>query len=521
MEFLAYVNDVRDYIKKIIDRNEINYNKAFSIMNQYKKDMESSQINLINNNNINNINSQNQDKTTLKKNYLNISGNYLQNSAPNIPGGKTTPKYSSNILNKKDNFFNNNNNKSLDVNSADNHNQYNNQNQINNNNNNQNTDGKPISIKFINNNIHHYVINNQNQNHGQTPIANLNQKNNLNSPSNNNNNLQDKDNNYNYQNNNLNKPKEQKPDKKNKKINAFRNVAKPQTAMGTINASNFNSNKDVRTNNIKIPGRENIKMQENNINNNNNLDNYNYINKTPNTPHNKNLFKNSYDNIINNYSQQMQPGMLNKFNIKQISINSNDKSPINRATRGSLSLHSTINKNNNNNIQYSRPSSNNDKKQQQLNRDRERDRSNNSNKDNININYNNNNNNNPTIIASIKRTPSSNSLVKSLTRNYSKQIVGNENNINNNNNSINQQRVFLNMNRQTPKNYSSNSLDLKNGEFIRNSYTGLNLNMVSGNNNNSNSGIGIGISSGIEKKQSNQKYLNANNLNIKSPTLNR
>jgi hypothetical protein len=470
----------------MVDRNEINYNKAFSIMNQYKKEMESSQ-NIINNNNINN---QISDKTIGKKNFLNVSGNYLQNSASNI-SGKTTPKYSSNILNKKDSFANvnnsNNNIKNIDSNTT------------------ENPDGKSISIKFINNNIHHYVINQGQQN--QSGNLNPYKPNSPNSPSNNinmnnNNNNQQENNNSNnfyYQNNNnlnnLNKPKEQKPEKKTKKINSFRNVAntntntKPQTAMGTV-TTNYNSNKDIRTNNMKIPNRENIKMSENNLEN--------YINKTPNSPHNKNLIKNNYDNIMVNYSQPMQPGMLNKFNIKQINVNNNDISPINRATRGSLSLQSTINKNNsslifskdnNNNNQYSRPSSTNNKKQQQ-----NRDRSNNSVKDNYN---------NPNIIASIKRTPSSNSLVKSLTRNYSKQTFGNENN-NNNPNNPNQQRAFLSVNRQTPKNYSSNSLDLKNGEFVRNSYTGLNVNMV-----------------GIEKKKNNQKYLNANNLNIKSPTLNR
>jgi hypothetical protein len=493
LEFLAYVNDVRDYIKKMVDRNEINYNKAFSIINQYKKEMESSQ-NIINNNNNNNIN-QISDKTIGKKNFLNVSGNYLQNSATNI-SGKTTPKYSSNILNKKDSFapYNNSNNniKNIDPNSA------------------ENPDGKSISIKFINNNIHHYVINqNQQVQSGNLNTYKPNSLNSPNSPSNNINNNQQENNNSNnfyYQNNNninnLNKNKDLKPEKKSKKINSFRNVAnintnsKPQTAIGT--GVNYNSNKDLRTNNMKIPTKENIKMSENNLEN--------YINKSPNTPHNKNLIKNNYDNIIVNYSQPMQPGILNKFNIKQINVNNNDISPINRATRGSLSLQSTINKNNSslifskeNNNQYSRPSSTNNKKLQQ-----NRERSNNSVKDNYN---------NPSIIATIKRTPSTNSLVKTLTRNYSKQPVGNgnvnvneNNNKNNNNqNNPNQHRAFSNMNnRHTPKNYSSNSLDLKNGEFVRNSYTGLNVNMV-----------------GIEKKKNNQKYLNSNNLNIKSPTLNK
>ena len=198
-----------------------------------------------------------------------------------------------------------------------------------------------------------------------------------------------------------------------------------------------------------------------------------------------------------NYSQQMQSGLLNKYGIKQINLNNNDISPVNRASRGNMGIQSTLNKNNSSfrfsnkdaNNQSSRPSSTNNKNKQNLNSNNfvgnNRERSNNSVKENYN---------NANIMATIKRTPSSNSLVKSLTRNFSKPTVGNENM------QHNQQMGFLNnMNRQTPKNYSSNSFDLKNGEIVRNSYTGINV-----------------------VKKNNQKFISGNsNLNIKSPTLNR
>lgn len=519
LEFLANVNDVRDFIKKMTERNDISYNKAYNIMNAYKKEMENNtqlQNNMNNNSNNNNIegNLKLVDKmgkrfpSNLTNNFVNQ--NLVNNS--NAASGRTTPKYSSNILSKnKDSATNNLK-------------QVNNSNQatpiLNNEiNQNENIDNKGnISIKFINHNINHFIISNpsstSNNTNSSTNAAEgyLNAKKISNSSNNNNGSLiqQMKSTGSNFMSLNnpmqspVSKDSQQKPEKKSKKINAFRNVAKPQTALG----NQFNTaNKELATksNLNRIPNNNNIRVPEN-------YDSY--LNKTPNTPNNMQIYgtnvnkinnnnnnKNNYDNIMVNYSQPIQSGLFNKYNIKQLNINNSEFSPVNRATRGSISLHSTINKNTNNNslrfskkenqIQYSRPSSASNSKNKPSNNNHLRDKSSNSMKDPYN---------NPSIIATIKRTPSTNSLVKSLTRNYSKPTVGNDKGNSNATNNAN--RGYLNINRQTPKNYSG-SIDMnKNGEFVRNSFN--NVNMI-----------------GIEKPKTGNKLMNSNNLNIKAPTLNR
>lgn len=500
LEFLANVPDVRDFIRRMTERNDISYNKAYNIMNAYKKEMENN-AQLQNNINNNEANLKLVDKmgkrtpSNLSSNPLNQ--NFVNNS--NVPSGRNTPKYSSNILSKNKESSTTNNNIKL----------------VNSNNlptpvlnNNENIDSKGnISIKFINHNINHFIISNNNTanpNNSNPADGYLNGKK---SSSNSNNasliqQMKSTGNNFMGLNNPGQTPvakDSQKPEKKSKKINAFRNVAKPQTALG----NQFN------TANKELVNKSNL----NRIQNNNNMrvpENFDsYLNKTPNSPNNNmqnygtnnnNNNNNNYDNIMVNYSQPIQPGIFNKYNIKQLNINNGEFSPVNRATRGSVSLHSTINKNTNNNslrfskqenqIQYSRPSSASHSKNKQGGNNQPRDKSTNSMKDAYN---------NPSLIATIKRTPSTNSLVKSLTRNYSKPAVSNEKG---NANVAANPRGFLNINRQTPKNYSG-SIDMnKNGEFVRNSFN--NVNMI-----------------GIEKPKTGNKLMNSNNLNIKAPTLNR
>jgi hypothetical protein len=512
LEFLANVNDVRDFIKRMTERNDISYNKAFNIMNAYKKEMENQALlqNNINNNNSNNeANLKLVDKigkiipSNLSSNFVNQ--NFANNS--NVPSGRNTPKYSSNILSKnKENKIKliNNNNLPTPI--------------FNNNENNENyLDSKGnINIKFINHNINHFIISNNNNNGKSTNAAEdhlNNAKKESNSSSNNHNPSslieQMKSTGSNFMKMNVNNPSQssiakdsQKPEKKSKKINAFRNFAKPQTALG----NQFNTaNKEIATKSSinRVPyNNNNIRVPEN-------FDSY--LNKMPNTPNNNmqnytfNLNNNNNnincDNIMVNYSQPIQPGIFNKYNIKQLNINNGEFSPVNRSTRGSINLHSTLNKNMNNNslrfsqqenqIQYSRPSSASNSKNKPSGNSQFRDKSSNSMKDPYN---------NPSIIATIKRTPSTNSLVKSLTRNYSKPAIGNDKG--NGNPNANNPRAFLNINRQTPKNYSG-SIDMnKNGEFVRNSFNNVNI-------------------IGIEKPKTGNKLMNSNNLNIKSPTLNR
>lgn len=535
LEFLANVNDVRDFIKKMTERNDISYNKAYNIMNTYKKEMENNA--LMNNQNSNNEANIKLVEKTGKRTPSNLSSNYVnQNFAnnSNAPSGRNTPKYSSNILSKNKDSANNikliNNNSTNKPTPVLNSNVNNNENNAN-----ENLDSKGnISIKFINHNVNHFIISNNNPNANEGYLNNAAKKAGINNSNNHNNNSssliqQMKSTGNNFMNNINNASnqaqsplgKDLQKEKKSKKINAFRNVAKPQTALG---ANQFNTaNKDLANkSNLNRIGNNNtntLRVQEN----------FDYLNKTPNTPNystnisnnnnntnNKNInFNNNnknYENIMVNYSQPIQAGMFSKYNIKQLNINNAEFSPVNRATRGSISLHSTLNKNANNNnslrfskeqnqIQYSRPSSASNSKNKASNNPI-RDKSSNSNKDPYN---------NPSIIATIKRTPSTNSLVKSLTRNYSKPAVGNEkgnsnygNNVGNNfgNNVGNNARGFFSINRQTPKNYSGNIDMNKNGEFVRNSLN--NPNMLA-----------------MEKPKTGNKLMNSNNLNIKAPTLNR
>ncbi len=457
------------------ERNDISYNKAYNIMNSYKKEIEANAA-------MNNTDKYGKRASSNLSSGIYNNQNNINNS--NISSGRNTPKYSSNILNKKPENLNAANNLKLLNNNVNN--KENNENNLN-----DNVDNKGnISIKFINHNINHFIISNNNNSNG-----------NLNNSKTANQNLNILPGaNFSGNNNNPQSPSggvkdSSKPEKKSKKINAFRNVAKPQTAMGN-QFNNFNKEVNSKSNLNNLN-----RIQNSNIGNNNNIrlpDNFDMnLNKKPNTPNNQNFgVNNNYDNIMVNYSQPLQPGIFSKYNIKQLNINNSEFSPVNRISRGSLNLHSTINKNNTNNnnnslrfsnkdnqIHYSRPSSasNSKNKQNKNNNNHLRDRSSNSMKDPYN---------NPSIIATIKRTPSTNSLVKSLTRNYSKHAVGNENMPNSNNH-----RGFLNINRQTPKNYSGNLEMNKNGEFIRNSYNSINM-------------------MGIEKPKTGNKMLNSNNLNI-------
>jgi len=515
------VNDVRDFIKKMTERNDISYSKAYNIMNAYKKEMENNAAQHQNNNMNNNIQNNNEannlklvDKMG-KRTPTNLSGNFVNNSNASL--SHNTPKYSSNILSKNKEggatnnikLVNNSNNLLTPI--------------LNNNENNpnENIDNKGnINIKFINHNINHFIISNNGNNSSGNNTAegypNSNKAGGINSSKNNSSLIQQMKStgsNFMNANNALQSPlakDSQKPEKKSKKINAFRNVAKPLTALGNQFSNVNNKELAIKSSNLNRIPNNNIRVPEN-------FDSY--LNKTPNTPNNNiqiygsnggNNYKsnNNLDNnnIMVNFSQPIQPGIFNKYNMKQLNINSGEFSPVNRATRGSISLHSTINKNMNNNSlrfskqenqnQYSRPSSASNSKNKPSNNSHLRDKSSNSMKDQYN---------NPSIISTFKRTPSTNSLVKGLTRNHSKPTVGNDKGNSNPNapNNPNNAKGFLNINRQTPKNYSG-SIDLnKNGEFVRNSFNS-NINMI-----------------GIEKPKTGNKHMNSNNLNIKAPTINR
>lgn len=481
MEFLASVNDVRDFIKKMVDRNEISYNKSFNLMSAYKKEAENNLVL-----NMNNVQVTPKIESSIKNSPINVSNQYLNHNVyNNNSSGRTTPKYSSNFLNKKETLTSINNIKLLNPNTISPPNA-NNENFLN-----ENIDSKGnISIKFINNNINHFIINN---NPNATADSIINPK--LN-PNFNGINVNNSVNNLNNQNKENQKPKNKK------KLNSFRNISKPQTALSNQFVSN--PAKDIKTNlmnklasgNIGNNNQNNSNSVNKNIKLHENLDQF-YI-KSPSTSNNMNSPNiNNLDNIIVNYSQPFHSGIYNKFNIKQLNINNEEYTPVNKATRGSISLHSTINKSstyssslrfskeniNSINNNYSRPSSASNKNKTPV----IRDKSSNSMKDSYNANSN------PSIISTIKRTSSTNSLVKNLTRNYSKQAVSQDKS---------HPKAFLNINRQNPKTLTG-SLDLnKNNESVKNSINAATLN-------------------GLEKNKNSGKILNPNNLHIKAPTLNR
>ena len=300
---------------------------------------------------------------------------------------------------------------------------------------NENLDNKGnISIKFINNNINNYIINNQDDYNNPNPKL------------------------FSY--NNFIKEKE-KPEKKNKKINAFRNVANPQKSTNFYNAD-----------------------KDNNIPNNLNISDKNdlFLNKPSKSPNTNNI-----DNILVNSSTPLQHGIFSKFPVKQFNL-SNEYNSLNRLSREDINLNSSkitkninvsssLNYKTNLEAQISRPGTSLNLK----GKNHSRDKSNNSYKEL----YNNKN-----LIATIKRTPSTISLTKTFSNNYNKQSGSIER----------KQKSIDNILRLTPtnipKNYSSKFDIMKNGEFLRNSLNNVNI---------------IGIN----------KSKTGNNLNIKAPTINR
>jgi len=478
-------------------RNEISYDKAYSLINAYKKQIESNSMNKNIYNNESNLKLVDKSIKQTPTNFSNNPINHYNLNKSNTPSGRNTPKYSSNILSKKENSGLNNNTK---LGNSENNGFSTGVNNNENNNINEDIDNKGnISIKFINHNINHFIISNNNKSEGyQNPKQQSNNSIILNKP--NANNIINFSNNFQSQ---LPRDSQQKPEKKSKKINAFRNVAKPQT----VQSNPFiNTNKELSS---KSNVNDNLNRIQNSKNNIKNPDYFDmYQKKNSNTPNNQNYGTSNYNNVMVNYSQQLQPIIFSKYNIKQLNINNGEFSPVNRVSRGSMGLHSTLNKSNNNNslqfskqenIQYSRPSSASNSKNKPIN-NHIREKSSNSLKEPYN---------NPSIIATIKRNPSTNSLAKSLTRNYSKpSFVAENSNVNNNNNSSSRGVLNLNkpgvvnFNRQTPKNYSGSLDRNKSGELARSSLNSLNM-------------------IGIEKPNTGNKIITSNNLNIKAPTLNR
>lgn len=182
LEFLAYTSDVRDYIKRMTDNNEISYPKAVNILNSYKLTREN--LNKTSNHNQNQIPIKNLATPTVKNvkdnsykilkderldyNYVSSSHNIkrIPTNTSHVLGqeDKNISKYSSNLISQKensrilDNNTNNNNNSSRYIN---------NQNEMKNSYdliNKQNIlkkeqEKQNINIKIINNHINNYIVN--------------------------------------------------------------------------------------------------------------------------------------------------------------------------------------------------------------------------------------------------------------------------------------------------------------------------------------------------------------------------
>lgn len=79
LEFLSNVNDVRVYIPKIVDNNEINYSKALKIINEFHETKNDNENNKSNNRIFECKNKEN-DKIIIDNNLLKKSNNIFDNS---------------------------------------------------------------------------------------------------------------------------------------------------------------------------------------------------------------------------------------------------------------------------------------------------------------------------------------------------------------------------------------------------------------------------------------------------------
>ena len=108
LEFLSYVPDVRDYIKKIVKNNQIQFDKVSKVIKDYnqmlKKNKISEEINFLFGSFINDNNNNNNN------NYNLSSKNFLRKS-------KSTKNNNNNkiVITSKKNIYNNNNNNNNDV----------------------------------------------------------------------------------------------------------------------------------------------------------------------------------------------------------------------------------------------------------------------------------------------------------------------------------------------------------------------------------------------------------------------
>jgi hypothetical protein len=352
LEFLAYVTDVRDFIKKMTDNNEISYPKAVSILNSYKMSREN--INRSNNENKNPISTKSSTPTIknikdytykilkderLDYNYLNNQNNLKRSETNNSkilqPDDRNIPKYSSNLVSQREKS-------QLPLNSTSlNTNRYlSNQNEMINSydqlekqsNLKKEADKQNINIKIINNHINNFILN----------------------PN----------------------------DKKIKSINTFRN-----SNVAPTNQSQTNMEK---TNNIQVISRSNNNIdflknsQQGQIKPNNNVKNLN-INLDSNTGSSNEI----RSNIMKN-SQILKSGLNKTINTNQINPNVKYSSLIDNNSKNSYNF---------NNYTYNtsqstvRPSSAIGLKAKHT-----RDSSNNSNK-------------NENIYSSMNRTPSTKNLI--------------------------------------------------------------------------------------------------------------
>ena len=369
LEFLAYVPDVRDYIKRMTEKNEISYSKAMNVMNSYNVNSQSESYKNISLHSPVMSSSQNKNKNIKDYIYKSInqgaspySNNVDNNQHANNNQGddKESVRYSSNLTrdrstNKGISSISNNNPYTYTPNSNSNSNV-----NINDKTKKDPNDKQNINIVLINNHINRYIINQQ-----------------------------EALNNQRESNNSANLNAEQM--KKHKSINTFRS-----------------------SNNSNQPLNQQYQQDVMHRSNNNYQSSYqNALNRS--------------NNNIDNPQNQMSNYMHNKFNVKNLNVNtgaevkspvlknssssSNSKGITSNSNMGSsMSKYSSLidthnhNNNQNNNQNSSRPSS-----AIIIKGRHNRDASANSYK-NENVNQ----------YAPITRSPSSQNVPQSLNRNNSK-----------------------------------------------------------------------------------------------------
>ena len=312
LEFLSLVPDVRDYICKMVNNNEISYNSAMNVINDYNEMLKRKQKN----------------ENEKDENIIDNNNEISDSSENNLV-----------FINKKNNNNNTNN--------------------TNNTNNNLNNEKRQqININIINNNITNYIYDNNATTNNKNQEKKENINNNINYPEN-------KTQNNKFNPNSIiasvNRPEISqeipslssliKEQKKNKSTNSMKNISgnKEKNIKNHLNIKigQHNTNSKIHNKKSESLGSGKIKIKRNigenyNLNCNYNTNMNNYIKNSINNNNNKNtpIRKNTNSNVNTNYNSK-------SYNRKEIKVN-NQLQKDNKNTKSAKSLKNSEKPNTNN-----------------------------------------------------------------------------------------------------------------------------------------------------------------------------